>query len=94
MSGDHFESGFIERSPEPILDPVNNNPISRVPAKRISTAYGEVSGEMVWARSEELGQIAGRTVNNEDYGQALRELTGGNGMDARMQIYANEEKPS
>jgi hypothetical protein len=45
---------------------------------------GEVSGEMVWARSEELGMIAGRPMNNVDYGQALRELTGGHKMDAKQ----------
>ena len=38
---------------------------------------GEVSGEMVWDRAEELGKIAGRPMNNVDYGQALHELRGG-----------------
>jgi len=41
-----------------------------------SEEIGEVSGEMVWVHSEELGMIAGRPMNNVDYGQALCELTG------------------
>ena len=49
-----------------------------------SKGIGEVSGEMVWARSEELGKIASRPMNNVDYGQALRELTGEHKMNAKQ----------
>jgi hypothetical protein len=63
---------------------MNQNPLNKGMLEENSVGIGEVSGEMVWARARELALIAGRTLNNEDYGQALRELTGGSGMDAKQ----------
>ncbi len=48
-----------------------------------AVGIGEISGEMVAARAEELAVIAGRPVTKEDHEQALRELTGGPEMDAK-----------
>jgi len=63
---------------------MNKNPLTKGMIEENSTGIGEISSEMVWARAEELALIAGRKMNNEDYGQALRELTGGIEKDAKQ----------
>lgn len=49
-----------------------------------AVGIGEVSGEMIAERAAELALIAGRKVRREDHEQALRELTGGQSMDAKQ----------
>jgi hypothetical protein len=61
-------------------------------SEEISTGTVEISGEMVWERAKELGYIAGRKLNNEDYGQALRELTGGYGVYAKQVIFESDRE--
>lgn len=51
-----------------------------------SVGIGEISAEMVEERAKELALIAGRPVTREDSEQALRELTGGDGMDAKQAL--------
>jgi hypothetical protein len=65
---------------------MNKNPLNKGMIEENSAGIGEISGEMVWERAKELALIAGRTMNNEDYGQALRELTGGIEMDAKQAL--------
>lgn len=49
-----------------------------------AVGIGEISAEMVESRAEELALIAGRPVTGEDRNQSLRELNGGDAMDARQ----------
>lgn len=51
-----------------------------------AVGIGEVSAEMVENRAQELALIAGRPVTPEDRDQSLRELKGGDEMDARQVI--------
>lgn len=51
-----------------------------------SAETGEISGEMVAKRAEELALIAGRPLTSADTEQALRELTGGDEMDSRQTL--------
>lgn len=63
---------------------MNKNPLNKGMLEVNSAGIGEVSSEMVAARAEELALIAGRQVTTEDIEQALRELTGGDEMDAKQ----------
>lgn len=65
---------------------MNTNPLYKGMIEENSHGIGEISSEMVLQRAEELALIAGHKVTNEDYGQALRELTGGNEMDANQTL--------
>jgi len=65
---------------------MKKNPLSKGMIEENSAGIGEISGEMVWARSKELALIAGKPMTNEHYGQALRELTGGSDMDAKQAL--------
>lgn len=65
---------------------MKKNPLSKGMIEENSAGIGEISGEMVWARSKELALIAGKPMTNEHYGQALRELTGGSAMDAKQAL--------
>lgn len=49
-----------------------------------AVGIGEISAEMVESRAKELALIAGRPVTGEDRAQSLRELNGGDTMDARQ----------
>lgn len=60
---------------------MNKNPLTKGMIEENSAGIGEISNEMVDDRAEELALIAGRLVSREDGEQALRELTGGAGMD-------------
>lgn len=66
---------------------MNQNPLTKGMIEENSTGIGEISGEMVAERAKELALIAGRPVTKEDNEQALRELTGGDGMDARQALF-------
>lgn len=66
---------------------MNQNPLTKGMIEENSTGIGEISGEMVAERAKELALIAGRPVTKEDSEQALRELTGGDGMDARQALF-------
>lgn len=66
---------------------MNQNPLTKGMIEENSTGIGEISGEMVAERAKELSLIAGRPVTKEDSEQALRELTGGDGMDARQALF-------
>ena len=60
-----------------------------------AVGIGEISAEMVERRAKELALIAGRPVTGEDRDQALRELNGGDSMDARqamMESLSEEER--
>jgi hypothetical protein len=61
---------------------MNSNPVNKGKIEQNSDGIGEVSGEMVAGRAEELALIAGRPVTTEDGEQALRELTGAEEKDA------------
>ena len=63
---------------------MNKNPLNKGMIEKNSTGIGEISTEMVDERARELALIAGRPVSNEERDQALRELTGGEGMDAKQ----------
>lgn len=65
---------------------MNQNPLTKGMIEENSTGIGEISGEMVAERAKELALIAGGPVTKEDSAQALRELTGGNGLDARQSL--------
>jgi hypothetical protein len=60
---------------------MNKNPLTKGMIEENSTGIGEVSGEMVENRAGELALIAGRPINGEHRKQAVRELTGGVGLD-------------
>jgi hypothetical protein len=64
-------------TPGTIINQMNKNTINNGMIAEDTQGSGEVSGGMVWDRAEELGKIAGRPMNNVDYGQALHELRGG-----------------
>lgn len=63
---------------------MNKNPLTKGMIQENAVGIGEVSTEMVAARGEELALIAGRPVTCEDDKQALRELTGGDVIDAHQ----------
>lgn len=63
---------------------MNKNPINKGIIEENSEGVGEISGEMVWGRAKELALIDGRPITNVNYGQALRELTGGEDIDAKQ----------
>ena len=74
---------------------MNKNPLTKGMIEENSTGIGEISGEMVAERARELALIAGRPVTREDSEQALRELTGGDGMDARqvlLESFSEDER--
>lgn len=71
---------------------MNKNPLNKGMIEENPEGSGEISGEMVWERAKELGYIAGRKLNNEDYGQALRELTGGCGMNAKQVFFGSSRE--
>ena len=62
---------------------MNKNPINKGIIEENSKGVGEISGEMVWTRAKQLALINGQTMTNVHYGQALRELTGGDDIDAK-----------
>ena len=61
---------------------MNKNPLNKGMIEENAVGIGEISLEMVEERASELALIAGRPVSQEDGEQALRELTGGDEMDA------------
>lgn len=63
---------------------MNKNPLSKGMIEANAVGIGEISAEMVESRAEELALIAGRPVTGEDRDQSLRELNGGDAMDARQ----------
>lgn len=63
---------------------MNKNPLNKGRIEENSDGIGEISTDMVAQRAEELSLIAGRPVTREDCTQAVRELTGGAGMDAEQ----------
>ncbi len=63
---------------------MNKNPLYKGMIEENSVGIGEISGEMIEVRAEELALIAGRPVTEEDHQQARRELTGGGDMDAKQ----------
>ncbi len=65
---------------------MNKNPLTKGMIIVNSSGIGEISGEMVAARANELALIAGRPVTQKDQEQALRELTGGSEMDAKQAL--------
>ena len=65
---------------------MNKNPLNKGMIENNSAGIGEISGEMVLERAEELALIAGRPLTREDREQALRELTGGDGMDTSQAL--------
>jgi hypothetical protein len=69
------------------INPMNQNPLAKGMIEENSTGIGEISGEMVVKRAKELALIAGCPVTKEDSAQALRELTGGDGVDARQALF-------
>lgn len=70
----------------PILNPMNKNPLNKGMIEENSVGIGEISSEMVAERAKELALIAGRPVTREDHEQALRELTGGIDLDAKQAL--------
>lgn len=65
---------------------MNKNPLNKGMIEENSAGVGEISGEMVAERARELALIAGRPVTGQDSEQALRELTGGDGMDPKQAL--------
>lgn len=65
---------------------MNKNPLNKGMIEENSAGIGEISGEMVAERARELALIAGRPVTGQDSEQALRELTGGDGMDPKQAL--------
>jgi len=63
---------------------MNKNPLNKGILEEKSEGVGEISGEMVWTRAKELALIDGRPMTNVHYGQALRELSGGDDIDAKQ----------
>lgn len=63
---------------------MNKNPLSKGMIEANAVGIGEISAEMVESRAKELALIAGRPVTGEDRAQSLRELNGGDTMDARQ----------
>jgi hypothetical protein len=61
---------------------MNKNPLTQGMLQVNSNEIGEISDEMIAKRAAELALIAGRPVATEFMEQAVRELTGGDGMDA------------
>lgn len=61
---------------------MNKNPINKGMIEENSVGIGEISTGMVEERARELALIAVRPLNRESREQALRELTGGDEMDA------------
>lgn len=61
---------------------MNKNPLNKGMIEKNAVGIGEISLGMVEERANELALIAGRSVSQEDSGQALRELTGGDELDA------------
>ena len=68
------------------MDLMNKNPLNTGMIQENSAGIGEISAEMVEARARELALIAGRPVTREDGEQAVRELTGGDGMDEMQSL--------
>jgi len=62
---------------------MNKNPLNKGMISENFAGIGEVSGEMVAARANELALIVGRAATEADYEQARRELTGGSEMDSQ-----------
>jgi hypothetical protein len=74
---------------------MNQNPLTKGMIEENATGIGEISGEMVAERARELALIAGRPVTREDSEQALRELTGGESLDANqalLESFTEEER--
>lgn len=65
---------------------MNKNPLNKGMLEVNSAGIGEISNEMVAERTKELALIAGRPATKEDGEQALRELTGGDEMDAKQAL--------
>jgi hypothetical protein len=65
---------------------MNKNPMNKGMLEVNSAGIGEISGEMVAERAKELALIAGRPLTKNHYEQALRELTGGDDVDARQAL--------
>jgi len=63
---------------------MNKNPLNKGMIEENSVGIGEISNEMVVQRAEELALIAGRKRTKEDTEQALRELSGGDRIDAKQ----------
>lgn len=63
---------------------MNTNPLNKGMIQENSDGIGEISDEMVVERAKELALISGHPVTKGDHEQALRELTGGNGMDPKQ----------
>ena len=63
---------------------MNKNPITKGIIEENSKGVGEISGEMVWTRAKQLALIDGQPITNVHCGQALRELTGGDDVDAKQ----------
>lgn len=63
---------------------MNENPLSKGMIEENSVGIGEISTERLEDRARELALIAGRPLTNEDREQALRELNGGDDVDARQ----------
>lgn len=66
---------------------MNQNPLTKGMIEENSTGIGEISEEMIAERADELAMIAGRPTTSQDREQALRELTGGDDMDARQAMF-------
>jgi hypothetical protein len=65
---------------------MNKNPLKKGMIEEKSNGIGEISWDMLAERTEELALIAGHPVTWEDGEQALRELTGGDAMDAQQAL--------
>jgi hypothetical protein len=83
-----FEDALIRpRQIKKPMHPMNQNPLLKGMIEENSTGIGEISDEMLAERAKELALIAGRPVIRQDSEQALRELTGGDGMDPRQALF-------
>ncbi len=63
---------------------MNKNPLNKGTIETNSIGIGEISQDHVDDRAEELALIAGRPVTTEDNEQAIRELTGEDGLDTKQ----------
>lgn len=65
---------------------MNKNPLYKGMIEENAVGIGEISSDMVEERAKELALIAGLPVSKTHTEQALRELTGGDEMDANQAL--------
>lgn len=65
---------------------MQKNPINKGMIEENSVGIGEISEEMVEERAKELALIAGHRMTKEYREQALRELSGGSGIDKETSL--------